>query len=98
VFRLPTSQLQELRDRLQSRGARPSILLTTEADRALVEAVAVVEAACRERAIRMLGGDPVRQRSVTPEEQELLERLADAFQMDERHATALLDELHQQAG
>jgi hypothetical protein len=71
---LPTSKLQQLRDRLQSRGARPSVLLTTPADRQLVEAVA------------------------TPEEQELLEQLADAFQMDERHATALLDELHQQAG
>jgi tellurite resistance protein len=35
---------------------------------------------------------------ITPEEQELLERLADAFHMDEHHATALLDELHLQAG
>ncbi len=172
MFRLPTSKLQELRDRLQSRGARPSVLLATAADRTLAEAVAVVEeygpmcdilylmmaadrrvlnverevmkgalgilsngaarsahieamldasarrvaelgeTACRERAVRALGSDPVRAEAtvvlaaavaladgrITPEEQRLLERLANAFQMDERHATALLDELHQQAG
>ena len=83
MFRLPTSKLQELRDRLQSRGARPSILLTTPADRGLAEALAVVEEY-----------GPM----CDAEEQELLERRADAFHMDEHHATALLDELHLQAG
>ena len=171
MFRLAKSKLQQLRDRLQSRGARHSSLLTTPAERQLAEAVAVVEeygamcdvlylmmaadrrvlnverevmkgalgilsngtvrsahlealldastrrvaelgeTACCERAVRALRDDPVRAEAtvvmaaavaladgrITPEEQELLERLADAFHMDERHAARLLDELHQQA-
>jgi tellurite resistance protein len=62
--------------------------------------------------VRALSSDPVRAEAtvvlaaavaladgrITPEEQKLLEQLADAFHMDEQHAAALLDELHQQAG
>ncbi len=43
VFRLPLGKLEELRRRLERRGARPSVLLRDLADRELSEAMAVVE-------------------------------------------------------